>query len=414
MNLNYNYIIKLLKSAIHSEPAPEPGHAVDWDNVYETARAHGIAAIIYSTVDKLPAKIKPSSDLLDKWKNSTFLVANKQLTALSSLSSFLKKSSAAGIQLIIFKGLVLAELYTEPLTRSSGDIDLLINENDEALLFKVLNDLGCGDVEIPSDARHEHTYLLGNGVKYEVHKRLWEERIDGAKYKILSDMDLIETDSLIKQRSMGIEFFTLGRYQHFIYMLYHSVKHFIVNGIGIRFLVDLTLYFNAYMNEINGKRFWDDIEKLGYKSFCECIFSLCIKYFNMNPAIYPEYASHSDESEQMLLEDIWEGGMFGKYNATRELSGRILRHYYENDKKKPPKTKIKLIIAMLFPKGSELNRIDFIELSKNKVVAWFQRAKYLLARRNYRIKAGLPNCSMKDRIDCSMKRIKMLERIDLL
>lgn|GEM_PF-5349717 len=414
MNSVYDLLLVLLQCAVNKSAVPETDCEADWDTVYSEACAHGVAAVIYSTVEKLPAGQKPPPELLAVWKSNTLSLAVKQMSMISSLFSVLEKAKNDGFTPIVLKGPVLGELYPEPLTRCSGDIDILIDQKDEGSLLSIFRSHGCLQETVSVDNQHEHTYILNTGIRYEVHRRLWEEKINTPRYKALQDAGLTSPDSFIRLQVMGRQVLTLGHREHLIYMIYHMAKHFVVNGMGIRLLTDITLYYNAYKSEISLEKLWEDIENIGYKSFCESVFSLCIKLFSMDSSIYPDYLNHDELSEKMILKDIWEGGIFGKHTAARELSGRFLRQYYENEEKKLPKNKFMLLLALLVPTRGELERIDFISLSDIKLVAWFQRTKHLISRWFQRKTRGLKNCTMKERMDCSMQRISMLEKVGLL
>jgi hypothetical protein len=414
MNQDNSYLIELLNAAIHGLSAPEPGHAPNWPCIFEEAYLQNIAAIIFSATEKLPAGKGPPSELLERWREHTYSVATRQMLALSSLFSVLETAGQAGFTPVVFKGPVLAELYPEPFTRFSGDIDILIDPGDEAALLKIFNRLGCAQQAVHTSDSHEHTYTLGNDISYEVHTGLWEKHDRSEKGNILESMGIAAAGNFIRRRVMGISVLTLGDYEQFIYMLYHMAKHLIINGIGIRFLSDLTLYYNVHADDIPADRLWNDIDKLGYRSFCENIFLICVRHFNMRRSVFPADLPHDASAANMIFEDMWEGGVFGRRTAVRELSGRILKQYFKNEDKKPPKTRLGLLFAFLFPKGPELARIDSVTLSPNKHAARFQRIVYFAQRWLDRKKKKLPTCSMKDRIGCSMKRIKMLEKIGLL
>ena len=197
-------------------------------------------------------------------------------------------------------------------------------------------------------------------------------------------------------------------------MLYHIVKHFFLAGIGVRHLIDLSLYYNTYKSQIDLKLLWRHLRQLEYEFFCSYIFSICIKRFNMNVEIYPEYVSVEPDLENKILFDILSGGVFGKRTVARELSSRFLRPYYEDSNKKIPTSRIHLIISFLFPSKKELERIDFIELSENKVVAWFQRTAHLASRWYLRKKRNMQSCNIKERVDCSIARLEIIKQAKLI
>ena len=408
------YLLKLLSSTINRRPAPLPDFSVNWDLLLNEAIEQNIASIIYSTVAALPPSHGPQSGMLESWKAYTQVIAFKQMAVLTNLTAVLTKSESAGFFPVVVKGPLLSSLYPEPLTRGSTDIDLLIDIKDEPALFDIFRELGCFESGVPADDVHEHTYTMHNNVVYEVHRRLWEERLNSPRHKTLIEMNLTEPEDFIHESLLGINLTALGCYQQFIHLLYHMVRHFVITGMGVRHLTDLTLFYNAHKDDVDTSRLWCDLDKLGYTSFCKIIFAICIKYFDMEPAIYPDYQPVSAEVESGIMADIWSGGIFGKRTTARELSGRFLRQCYESEDKPLPKSRIGFYFSILFPSASVLDRIDDKDLSKNKPVAWFQRTAHLISRWRYRKSGKLPYCSLKDRMDCAMKRVSLLKQIDLL
>lgn len=414
MDKDLEYILELLGSTVGRRTVALPDHPVDWVRVFSETAAQNVASIIYGAVAALPPEIGPEPGLMQAWKAHTVRTALRQMTAMKELAAVLHAAGQKGFTPIVFKGAILGRLYPEPLVRGSSDIDVLIDDSQEEMFFGILKAMGSPEEGVPNDHNHEHSYLTGSGTNFEVHKRLWEERTDSARFATLNSTDITDPATFSTVHFFGMELLTLGPRQQLCYMIYHMVKHFVVAGMGVRHLSDLALFYNAHKDEIDLQLTWAWFEKLGYTRFCEQVFAICIRYFTMDSSIFPGYAELGGEMEDRILNDIWAGGIFGKRTPARELSGRFLRQYYENENKRLPAGRFGLLISLLFPSADDLTRIDFIELSPNKAVAWFQRAGHLISRWFRRRHNKMPNCTIKERMDCAMTRMDMLEQMQLL
>ena len=62
--LEQNYIIELLKCAITNTTPSTPDENLDWDVVFNYAKIHRIAPVLYFSIQKLPEKSKVKITLL--------------------------------------------------------------------------------------------------------------------------------------------------------------------------------------------------------------------------------------------------------------------------------------------------------------------------------------------------------------
>lgn len=414
MDGELDYMMELLCCVIQQSQAPVAPSSMDWVRFYREALSQNVAGLLYSAVKQMSSDNGPSEDIRLAWRNHAVTVAMGQMTYASTLAQIIEECRKIDIEPVMFKGLILADLYPEPMLRWMGDVDLLIKPEEETALFTILRAFQCNETSVPQDHKYEHSYTLKNGVHLEVHTRLWEEKEDHPRLAALKEMNITAPENVITMTLNNITVSSLGYHQHLLYMLYHIVKHFIVQGIGVRHLIDLTLYYNAYKDRIDVPLLWRQIETLGYGEYYRYIFAICIKRFAMNEEIFPAYVTCDADLEQKIISDIWMGGVFGKRTIARELSGRFLRQYYENSTKKLPKNRIHLLLSFLFPVPEELTRIDFVDLSENRFIAWFQRMRYLLSRWYTKKKQKEPTCSLQERMECSLSRLEIMQQAGLL
>ena len=287
---------------------------------------------------------------------------------------YYKKLEAEGISVALFKGAVLAQLYPQELLRVSGDVDLLVEKCDEDKTIKLLESYGY---EVNKAASKENVTVLSKGdiLVIELHSSLWED-YKGEHIEKLKNMHIDDKNAFIKFQGCDIECNTLNITNHFQYIFYHVVKHFIPGGIGIRHLMDIALFYNYYEKDIDMDTFRKNMEELGYGTFYKSIFSLCIAHLGMkNTCLKDKFILESDIYQKMM-DDIIDAGVFGNKTIERVKSRNIVKQtYYEQGSANGSK-KYKVVINTLFPSAEAMSD-KYVNAKKYKIllpVAWTQRA----------------------------------------
>jgi len=137
---------------------------------------------------------------------------------------------AAGISYMPLKGAVIRKFYPEPWLRTSGDIDILVRDMDQALALLTEN----GYVRKSEDT-HGITLISPGGVAFELHFLLMEKeknpRISALLDQIWEYAHPVE-DSCRFEMEPEILYF---------YHIAHMSNHMMCGGCGIRFFVDIWL-----------------------------------------------------------------------------------------------------------------------------------------------------------------------------
>src|ERR1035437_751071 len=105
------------------------GEVQDWEQLFECARAQGVAGVIWYYLAQPGMGVSPEMKkqagrrLAVQW-----LLQTRQCAALDEA---LQALDAAGVRAVLLKGLLLGDrLYPEPYLRPASDIDLLVSQAD--------------------------------------------------------------------------------------------------------------------------------------------------------------------------------------------------------------------------------------------------------------------------------------------
>jgi hypothetical protein len=173
---------------IHSLLA-ESGPDIDWARLLRLVEAHGTSWLLYQSLSGL-ADVVPAGVL--EWLRRQYQEnARKSLLLAAELLRVLDCASSIGVELIAYKGLVLAEIYYGDMAaRPAGDIDLLVRRCDVGRMKNALRDLGY-KVRSPVPENRERSYMASG----------YEYAFDSA-----AGNNLLELQWALQPRFYGVDF----------------------------------------------------------------------------------------------------------------------------------------------------------------------------------------------------------------
>jgi hypothetical protein len=307
MNYEYEVFLNLLKRAITFEESDIIyKQDFNWNQVFQIACRNKIAPLLFDQFALISKQQAIDNSLFQKWKESTLHCALKEYRKYYALQILLEIAREQDIMLTIFKGPILAGLYPNYALRPSSDTDILIREEDKDTLFLLLEQLEY-ERKINSE-KNVYTYVNQKiGHILELHTTLYGQHV-GPKIDRLIEMNLTSRETLQEIETCGIKVTTLGYTEQAIYLIFHMIKHFTLEGITIRHLLDIVLYFNTYINFIDRNRFWSAMRELNYESCCTAFFSLGIQYLGLTKIIMQEKELCENKVVENLLFDIVGAG----------------------------------------------------------------------------------------------------------
>ncbi|MBQ2423370.1 MAG: nucleotidyltransferase family protein [Alistipes sp.] len=210
---------------------------LDWQQLYDTAKAQGVLAIVFDGVKRVMEALGDNSlgmprSLKMRWLSVVDSIEKKNINQRRAMEFISKACDKAGIRVMTFKGLSLGRFYAEPLHRECGDIDLYALDGRHRDLNRLITDLG-GSV-IHSSAKHSEIKL--RSVMIESHNyfvyRYLSKRAKAVNSRLVDSVCSAEpygeNSSLYYPNS---EFDTL-------FVIYHAANHFKFEGISLRHIID--------------------------------------------------------------------------------------------------------------------------------------------------------------------------------
>ena len=299
-------LIRLVSAGARKEDVC--GLSVDWNTVLPLATDQHVVpliacALLYSPGLECPDQLREYLLNVMRAESSTNLIRRQRIMHLIS------EMAAAGIDAKVLKGYAVAGCYAHPECRGSVDTDLLIDIKQEKQAVAFLEERGFRVDPRPATSQH----VVCQHKKYgmvELHVELYAELVQDVWYQGLSMADLVQEPEG-QACGNGASFMTLGHTDQLIFLTLHMVKHFILEGLTLRIMLDIALYFASKRDRINTERYWGLLRQLHYDKLVSGILWSMIRHGDFVQADFPGILAEDAEQMRLILADLEQGGYMG-------------------------------------------------------------------------------------------------------
>lgn len=314
MHDSYDYLIHLVRCAIHDHAPSELFDGAVFDSVYKCGTAHDIANLAYYSVEKLQKG--PEADLLRRWeskRNSAILRDMNQDHARDELLSELGKQ---GISSVEVQGTVIKHLYPRPEYRTMSDMDLIVRPDDLGRAYAVLESLGY---ECSYFRDYDVNAYRDPNIHIEIHTAFFSDH---------PDYDAVMPDPFAEE--------TVNGEVLYLYNVLHTAKHYFYAGCGIRRVLDMYYLNKNYRDAAKSEAVREVFEKLGITEFVRDISELAECWFG-------EEERQPDVRLSEMIDIIKKAGVHG--TERQKLKGTL-----ERDKAAGKgNAKARYVLRRLFP-----------------------------------------------------------------
>ncbi len=301
MNKEYKLILDCIAASLGA--AVDNVNIVDlnFNSVYKYSVAHSITPLVYDGIKKigiqLPLDVNEKFSKDFKKYIAQYIMQDEQLSILTDVFE------QRGIRNMPLKGSVLRKMYPAPELRTSSDIDILYDEENENTVAKIFADMGYSVGEV---AAKDISYILPPFINVEMHRTLMGDHpeLEGDFADVWDRVTLVE----------GMKYnYMMSNEDFYIYMVSHAAKHYLMGGIGIRFVSDIFV-FNKYIgSDIDVNAVDKRLTEMGIKVFNDKIVALAEHWFEGKTA---------DVSVSALGDFICDCNIFG--NVENRIANQII------------------------------------------------------------------------------------------
>lgn len=282
--------------------------STDWENRIEIAGKHGVLPFLYEVCED----VKDCPGLVKEKIRVATIRTIKQSYRLLFLSKYLvTELEKEAIPVVLLKGVATASFYPVPEYRKSGDVDLLLLDEDKLFdCCEVLDRLGFQKKK-QQESLHHVVYVSPEGIDVELHIML-AEPFDNQKINKYLEKLIPECQKQVERSEiMGVELPILKPGYHGYELLLHMLQHFLRAGFGLKLLCDWVVFWSAGHTREEQDIYLRLVKESGLKGFSDMVTLTCCRYLGLEKAkvTWMDVKEHYDTEE--FLREILEAEEFG-------------------------------------------------------------------------------------------------------
>lgn len=311
--------------------------ADEWDEMFAIAKKQSLVGITFIGLQKLGAdadegfaRIGMSEDLYFTWVGVAAKINVQNEIVNVQCSKVQEELHKAGFDCCILKGQGVAAYYGDlSAYRQSGDIDVWVPGSTIPQLVEYVKGLGA---EYTVTYAHV-SFKPFEDTEVELHPRpaflrnFWNNR-KLQKWLRVEGLGLREYNSTLGFTTPTVEF-------NVVYLLLHMYHHVVYEGVGLRQMMDYFFVLKTLSNSpLKGEDLTRTIASFGLKKFAQGVMWIMQEVFGLDE---DKLLFEADAKiGQLLLNEIMEGGNFGRYDKRDEKlkSKGLFGNGWRNLKKK--------------------------------------------------------------------------------
>lgn len=312
-------LFEILRCALSGKPFVGALTAMQFEEVLKQAEEQAVFGLVFNAVHNAEIVDKENvvGDEVSKAQMAIFEAVGlqeqikQQNEIVNERAEMLARILAAwGYRTCVLKGQGVAHLYSNPLLRQSGDIDIWVDgKQDEIISCLRSNFIGIRNI----DYVHSGAGFF-NDVEVEVHYRpSWMYNpISNRKlqkyFKANKELQFTHLDEKVGFAYPTIDF-------NLVYSLIHINRHIFEEGIGLRQLVDYYYILKHSSSEGRNAAF-RQLRRLSLKKFAAAIMYIEKEVLGIEEAFL--LCAPDRKGGKFLLDEIMRGGNFGQHDSRNE------------------------------------------------------------------------------------------------
>lgn len=290
---------------------------IDFAALYDMADSQAVVGLIAAGLEHIEDRKVVKAEALPFMKKVFYLEGRNEgmNQFIAGLISYIRE---AGIYALLVKGQGLAQCYARPQWRSSGDVDLLLDESNYAKAKRALKPLA-------SSHNVEGKYVKHFGMTMDS----WTVELHGTLRTELSSridrcIDKVQEDTFTKGdvrvwRNGETDIFLPSANSDLIFVFTHIIKHFYKGGIGLRQICDWCRLLWTFRDSIDRDLLEGRLREMGLVSEWKAFGAFAVDFLGMPAEAMPLYDASAvwSRKARRIQSFILAVGNFGQ---NRDLS----------------------------------------------------------------------------------------------
>lgn len=292
---------------------------IDFAEVYRLAEEQSVQGLVLAGIEH--SDVRPPQDLLLQWIGEVQMIEQQNKAMNVFVAQLIDILRNQGVDAILVKGQGIAQCYERPLWRASGDVDLLLSDDDYERAKELLVPL-ASEVEVEY-THFKHSGMTINGWVVELHGTLHSrlsKRVDNGIDAV--QRDLFYGGKVKSWDNGGTQVLLPAPDHDVIFVFTHIMHHFFFEGIGLRQICDWCRLLWTYRDSLNYGLLEVRLQKMGLMTEWKAFAAFAVKYLGIPTEFKPIYSSGTrwERKADKICSFVIKVGDFG-FNLRRDYSG---------------------------------------------------------------------------------------------
>ncbi len=321
MQLSYNqeaFLVLVRAGLWEQDVRLFPFSDIDFNEVYRLAEEQSVCGLVAAGLEHVQDVIAPQEVLL-QFIGQSLQLEQRNRAMNSFIAEHVDNMRKMGIDVLLVKGQGVAQCYEKPLWRSSGDVDLLLNEDNYCKAKEYLLSLSSGNKKEERYSRH-----LGMNIGpwyVEIHGSLRT----GLATRVDREVDMAQRESFQGGRvriwdNGGVPVTLPAQDEDVFFVFTHFVKHFYKEGMNLRQLCDWCRLLWKFRGEIDCDLLEMRLRRAGLMDEWRGFAAVAVEYLGMKEEAMPLYIDGERWRKKAgrIMDIVLDGGRKG-----------VIRYWFE-------------------------------------------------------------------------------------
>lgn len=263
---------------------------VEWDKVYQLSQEQAVQGMVLHGIERLKRqndKLSIPQVFLLQWIGEVQLIEQRNREMNVFVADLFEKLHNQGVEAFLVKGQGLAQCYEKPLWRTSGDVDILLSNDDYLKAKEFLLPLGV--LSEPEETAKRHLAINIEGWTIELHgtlhcglSRAVDKLLDEVQADTFEGKMSDRRDKIVRVWKNGETIIPLLSVENDVFYVFtHILQHFYKGGIGIRQICDWCRLLWTYKEFLDQGELESRIREAGLMSQWKAFGAFAVEYLGM-------------------------------------------------------------------------------------------------------------------------------------
>lgn len=289
---------------------------IDYESLYELADEQSVVGLIAAGLEYAADTKVLKKDALPFLKR-VFGLESRNTLMNEFIGDMVRRMREAGIFTLLVKGQGVAQCYSRPLWRSSGDIDYFLDQENYTKAKAFLTPLAShvnGE-----DSSRLHLGMSIDSWTVELHGTMRTEissRVDSVIDAV--QRDIFQKGSVRIWQNSNVDIYLPDPTNDAIIVFTHFIHHFYVGGIGLRQICDWCRLLWTYKKSIDNDLLAERLKEMGLMTEWKTFGTFAVEWLGMQEDAMPFYSNDTQfkRKARRICTLVFESGNLGHNKDT--------------------------------------------------------------------------------------------------